>query len=208
MSTTKAYAHSNLASFVESVIESAQNGDFFDASKWPRHFFGNRAYSSFPNVDLTTSKTKPAGSGLIAEEGDSLYSSASPKPFGVFLNDLQVAVAEGGPQAGKNFKGLQMFSHRTKPFITANVVFEEAPVIDLTVVKADLTVEFEGVDGEGTATVTTKPAHTTTRFSKATALSNGDTTTVTVTAADGYTVNGKASDTFQFTVSGLTDPEA
>lgn len=207
MATIKAYAHPNLQSLVAAIITSAKAGDFYDAAQWSRAWFGNRSFSPFPSVDLTSSKTKPTGSGLIATEGDTLYPSAFPLPLGVFLNDLQIAVATGGVQAAKDFKSFQSFSHRTKPFFTGNVTFEAPAVQDITVAKSDITVAFAGTDGAGTASVTNKPANTTSRLSKASALTNGDTTTVTITAADGYTVNGKASDTFDFTVSGLTAAE-
>lgn len=203
MATIKAHAHSNLASLVSALIESAKAGDFYDASVLPRHYFGNRAYSSFPNVDMTSSKTKPKGSGLTAEDGDNLYEKAFPLPLGVFLNDVQLAVATGGSQAGKEFGSLQ-HGTRTRPMFIGNVTFEAPAVVDIKVLKSDITVEFSGTDGSGTASVTKKPANTSTRLSKASGLSNGDTTTVTVTAAAGYTVNGKASVTFDFTVSGLT----
>lgn len=204
MATIKAHAHPNLSSLVAALVESAKAGDFYDASIWPRAWYGNRAFSSFPSVDLTSSKTKPKGSGFVAEDGDTLYKNAFPLPLGVFLNDVQIAVATGGAQAGKDFESLQSFSNRVKPFYTGNVSFDAPAVVDIPVAKSDLTVAFAGEDGAGTASVTKKPANTTTRLSKASALSNGDVVTVTVTAAAGYTVNGKASDTFDFTVSGLT----
>lgn len=204
MSTIKAHAHPNLSSLVAALIESAQAGDFYDASIWPSAWYGNRPYSSFPGVDINSSKTKPKGSGLIAEDGDTLYTSASPLSLGVFLNDVQIAAATGGAQAGKDFGHLQSFSNRVKPHFTGNVTFEAPELVDITVTKSKLTVTFAGANGEGTASVTKKPANTTTRLNKASALSNDDTVTVTVTAAAGYTVNGKASDTFDFTVAGLT----
>lgn len=204
MATIKAHAHPNLSSLVAALVDSAKAGDFYDASVWPRAWYGNRAYSSFPSVDLTSSKTKPKGSGFVADDGDTLYDSAFPLPLGVFLNDVQIAAATGGAQAGKDFKSLQTFSTRIKPYYTGNVTFDAPAVVDITVAKSDITVAFAGTDGAGTASVTKKPANTTSRLSKASALTNGDTVTVTITAADGYTVNGKASDTFDFTVAGLT----
>lgn len=204
MATIKAHAHPNLSSLVAALVESAKAGDFYDAAVWPRAWYGNRPFSSFPNVDLTSSKTKPKGSGFAAEDGDALYKNTFPLPLGVFLNDVQIAAATGGAQAGKDFGSLVSFSTRVKPFFTGNVLFEAPAVVDIKVAKSDLTVAFAGEDGAGTASVTKKPDNTTTRLSKASGLSNGDTVTVTVTAAAGYTVNGKASDTFDFTVSGLT----
>ena len=204
MATTKAHAHPNLSSLVAALIASAKAGDFYDAATWPRAWYGNRPFSSFPNVDVTSSKTKPKGSGLIAKDGDNLYTSAFPLSLGVFLNDVQIAAATGGAQAGKNFESLQSFSNRVKPFFTGNVAFEAPEVVDIKVTKSNITVAFAGANGEGTASVTKKPANTTTRLSKATGLSNDETVTVTVTAADGFTVNGKASDTFDFTVAGLS----
>jgi len=204
LATIKAHAHPNLSSLVAALVTAAKAGDFYDASVWPRAWYGNRPFSSFPSVDVTSSKTKPKGSGLVAQTGDNLYTSVFPLPLGVFLNDVQIAAASGGTQAGKDFESLQSYSNRVKPFFTGNVAFEAPAVVNITVAKADLTVAFAGEDGAGTASVTKKPANTTTRLSKASALSNGDTVTVTVTAADGYTVNGKASDTFDFTVAGLT----
>lgn len=201
--TIKPHAHPSLSSFVAALVESAKNGDFYDLSMASRAWLGSRPYSSFPTVELTSSKTRPKGSGLVAESGDTLYSSFFPLPLGVFLNDVQLAVA-GGAHDGKEFGALHTVSARTKPFFIGNVTFEAPALVDIKVAKADLTVAFAGEDGSGTASVTKKPAHTTTRLSKASGLSNGDTVTVTVTAADGYTVNGKASVTFDFTVSGLT----
>ena len=203
MATITPYAHSNLASFVAALVESAKAGDFYDASVLPRSYFGNRAYSYFPSVEMKSSKTKPKGSGLVAEDGDTLYEKALPIRLGMFLNDVQLAVATGGKHAGKDFGSLQ-HGILTRPMFIGNVTFEAPALVDIKVVKSDLTVAFAGADGAGTASVTKKPANTTTRLSKASALTNGDTVTVTVTAADGYTVNGKASDTFDFTVSGLT----
>lgn len=203
MATIKSYAHQNLSSFVAALIESAKAGDFYDTSVLPRSYFGNRPFSPFPSVEMKSSKTKPKGSGLVAEDGDTLYEKAFPLPLGVFLNDVQLAVATGGEHAGKEFGSLQSGA-RTRPLFIGNVTFEAPALVDIKVTKSNITVAFAGTDGAGTASVTKKPANTTTKLSKATALTNGDTVTVTVTAADGYTVNGKASDTFDFTVSGLT----
>lgn len=204
MATIKAHAHPNLSSLVAALVTAAKAGDFYDASIWPRSWYGNRPYSSFPSVDINSSKTKPKGSTLVAEDGDNLYTSVFPLSLGVFLNDVQIAAATGGTQAGKDFESLQSYSNRVKPFFTGNVTFEAPEVVDIKVTKSNITVAFAGANGEGTASVTKKPANTTTRLSKATALSNDETVTVTVTAADGFTVNGKASDTFDFTVAGLT----
>lgn len=204
MATIKAHAHPNLSSLIAALVTSAQAGDFYDASVWPRAWFGNRPYASFPNVDIQSSKTKPKGSGFVAKDGDNLYTSAFPLPLGVFLNDVQIAAATGGAQAGKDFGSLQSFSTRVKPYFTGNVAFEAPEVVDIKVTKANVTVAFAGEDGAGTASVTKKPANTTTTLSKASGLTNGDTVTVTVKAATGYTVNGKASDTFDYTVAGLT----
>lgn len=127
MPTITRYAHSNLESFLKAVVTNAAAGDFLDASKWPRSYIGQRPYSSFPNVGVTTSKTKPTGSGHAATTGDKLYTETFPQPFGVFLNDVQLAVATGGAQAGKEIESITLPS-RLRPYSRMNVTFKAAPV--------------------------------------------------------------------------------
>lgn len=115
MATITVNAHKNLEDFMFKVAELAASGEFFDASKWPRHYYGNRPYSAFPSVEITTTTTRPADSGNIASSGDLLYTNSYPQSFGQFLNDFQVAVANG-----RTFEGLILTDYRLKPYFRSN----------------------------------------------------------------------------------------
>lgn len=116
MATIKKYAYPNLDSFLAKVAELAAAGDFFDAVKLPRHYFGQRRFSPFPGADIKTTKTKPASSGFIDEDGDKLYKEVFPASIGQFLNDFQVAIADG-----KQFDKVTFSSGRLRPYAMVNV---------------------------------------------------------------------------------------
>lgn len=144
MATIKQHAHATLADFVKDVITKAKAGDFIDGAKLARAHYGNRPLGSYPGVDLVTSKTKPTGSGKVATTGDLLYAAPFPQRFGIWLNDIQIAVATGGGQAGRDFAGLILTSHRTKPLFRCNVKFTgsaaPAPVITAKTAPANFRV--------------------------------------------------------------------
>lgn len=75
---------------------------------------------------------------------------------------------------------------------------------NVTVAIGDITVIYAGTNGSGTASTSTTIEGVTIALAPTTGLSNGNTVTATVTAKSGYTVNGKSSDTFTYTVSGLS----
>ena len=81
---------------------------------------------------------------------------------------------------------------------------EIIPAEDIEVSESDFDVSFSGVNGSGVATVDADIENVAVSFAPENGLSNGDTVTVTAKADSGYTVNGKAQDTFDFEVSGLT----
>lgn len=81
-------------------------------------------------------------------------------------------------------------------------------VIDLTLVQGDITVTYSGTTGSGivasyTDAATIGEGYALVTVAPSTGLSNGDTVTATITPEEDYTINGKASETFDYTVSGL-----
>lgn len=135
MATITRHAHENLSSLVAALITKAAAGEFYDAAKWPRSYYGKRPYSPFPNVDVTSTTTKPTASNAVASSGDTLYAGVPPvQTFGSFLNDVQAAVASGGKFAGKTLDSLILTDHTTKPYFRCNVKFAAgAPITPLAV---------------------------------------------------------------------------
>lgn len=90
---------------------------------------------------------------------------------------------------------------------TAVVTVSATPPINVTYVSGDITFTLAGNSGAATATKTsTDKTGTTVALSPTTGLSNGDTITATISAQAGYTVNGGATATFTYPVSGLHVP--
>ncbi len=75
----------------------------------------------------------------------------------------------------------------------------------MSVGSKDITITYTGEDGTGKASTTTKIDHVTITLTPTTStLSNNDKVTANLVAEHGYTVNGKATDSIEFTVTGLT----
>lgn len=196
--TIKAYAHKDLASFVGAVIAAAAKGDFFDALKWPRSYYGNRPYSPFPNTDLVSGGAKPADSGFIAASGDTLYAAGAVpvQRFGQFINDVQVAAAAGGKFNGKTVESLILTDHTTKPYFRCNILFGTGavPVAKKTIAaKADITGKVGGSTTNFATmfTVSTNPAATAADFD----FTVTPTTAGTVSAAGVLTLADTATGT-------------